>query len=174
MAKEKRSFQATVAPQIADKGYCSSKDTFYHGVKLHVVAQKRPGTMPLPDRVGLTAGSKNDLQALRQALPVFQDGELYGDKAYVDASLRERLSDEQSLELLTPPKESKGQKHLSAADKPLSEAVSRVRQPIESLFNWIDEKTGIQTASRVRSCEGLMVHAFGRLAAAMLLLAFNP
>lgn len=94
MAKEKRSSQAKVAPQIADKGYCSSKDTFYHGVKLHVVAQKRPGTMPLPDRVGLTAGSKNDLQALRQALPVFQDGELYGDKAYVDSSLRDRLSEE--------------------------------------------------------------------------------
>jgi hypothetical protein len=97
MAKEKRSSQAKVAPQIADKGYCSSKDTFYHGIKLHVVAEKRPGTMPLPDRVGLTAGSKNDLQALRQALPVFQDGELYGDKAYVDSSLRERLSDEQNL-----------------------------------------------------------------------------
>ncbi len=38
--KEKRSSQAKVAPQIADKGYCSSKDTFYHSVKLHVVAQK--------------------------------------------------------------------------------------------------------------------------------------
>ncbi|MCS3662408.1 IS982 family transposase [Salinibacter ruber] len=174
MAKEKRSSQAKVAPQIADKGYCSSKDTFYHGVKLHVVAEKRPGTMPLPDRVGLTAGSKNDLQALRQALPVFQDGELYGDKAYVDSSLRERLSEEQNLKLLTPPKKSKGQKRLSAADKLLSEAVSRVRQPIESLFNWIDEKTGIQEASKVRSVEGLMVHAFGRLAAAMLLLALNP
>jgi hypothetical protein len=173
-AKEKRFTQAKVAPQIADKGYCSSKDTFYHGVKMHVVAEKRPGTMPLPDRVGLTAGSKNDLQALRQVLPVFQDGELYGDKVYVDSSLRERLSEEQNLELLTPPKKSKGQKCLSAADKLLSEAVSRVRQPIESLFNWINEKTGIQEASKVRSVEGLMVHAFGRLAAAMLLLALNP
>lgn len=34
MAKEKRSSQATVAPQVADKGYCSSKNTFYYGVKL--------------------------------------------------------------------------------------------------------------------------------------------
>lgn len=174
MAKEKRSSQAKVAPQIADKGYCSSKDTFYHGVKLHVVALQRPGTMPVPDRVSLTSGSENDLTALRQALPAIQGGQLYGDKAYVDASLRERLSEEQNLELLTPPKKSKGQKRLSAADKLLSEAVSRVRQPIESLFSWIDEKTGIQTASKVRSYEGLMVHAFGRLTAAMLLLALNP
>jgi len=130
--------------------------------------------MPLPDRVGLTAGSKNDLQALRQAPPVFQDGELYGDKACVDFSLRKRLSEEQNLELLTPPKKSKGQERLSAAEKLFSEAISRTRQPIESLFNWIDEKTGIQEASKVRSAEGLMVHVFGRLAAAMLLLALNP
>jgi hypothetical protein len=56
-----------------------------------------------------------------------QDGELYGDKAYVDFSLRKRLSEEQNMKLLTPPKKSKGQdRRLSAADKLLSEAVSRV------------------------------------------------
>jgi hypothetical protein len=68
----------------------------------------------------------------------------------------------------------KGQPRLSAADRLYSEAVSRIRQPIEALFGWIQEKTGIQTASKVRSERGLMVHVFGRLAAAMLLLAFNP
>ena len=99
---------------------------------------------------------------------------LYGDKAYLDGSLREQLSEQQNLESLTPLKKSKGQTCLSAAGKLFSEAVSRVRQPIESLFNWIDEKTGFQTASKVRSSEGLMVHTFGRFAAAMLLLALNP
>jgi hypothetical protein len=61
------------------------------------------------------------------------------------------------------------------AEEILSTAVSRVRQPIESLFNWIEEKTGIQTASKVRSTQGLLVHVFGKLAAAMLMLtlAFN-
>ena len=50
-----------------------------------------------------------------------------------------------------------------------------MRQPIESLLGWINEKTGIQRASKVRSYRvfGLLVHVFGRLAAAMLLLAFN-
>ncbi len=52
--------------------------------------------------------------------------------------------------------------------------VSKVRQPIESLFNWIHEKTNIQKASKVRSYKGLMVHIFGRLAAAMFMLVFNP
>lgn len=80
----------------------------------------------------------------------------------------------QNLELITPKKKAKGQPILSAADRLYSEAVSALRQPIESLFNWIEQKTGIQMASKVRSYDGLMVHIFGRLAAAMLLLAFNP
>jgi transposase len=51
--------------------------------------------------------------------------------------------------------------------------IYRKRWEIEALFGWIQEKTGIQTASKVRSERGLMVHVFGRLAAAMFLLAFN-
>lgn len=87
MAKEKRSSQAKVAPQIADKGYCSSKDTFYHGVKLHIVAEKRPGTMPLPDRVGLTAGSKK-----RFAGPPPSASRLPGWRALRGQGLRGRLA----------------------------------------------------------------------------------
>jgi hypothetical protein len=76
--------------------------------------------------------------------------------------------------LLTPIKKNKGQETLSAADTLYSEAVSRIRQPIESLFNWINEKTGIRQASKVRSYQGLLVHAFGQLDAATLLLTLNP
>ena len=72
---------------------------------------------------------------------------------------------------MTPVKKAKGQAHLDAADQGLSTAVSRVRQPIESLFHWIEEKTGIQCASKVRSYRGLLVPVFGRLAAAMWLLS---
>ncbi len=52
-----------------------------------------------------------------------------------------------------------------------STTVSRIRQPIEALFNWLIEKAGIQKASKVRSTKGLIVHAFGRLAAAYITLA---
>lgn len=41
------------------------------------------------------------------------------------------------------------------------------RQPIESFFNWVESKTGIQIASKVRSLNGLLVHVFGKLAAAL-------
>jgi hypothetical protein len=59
---------------------------------------------------------------------------------------------------------------LDAADRLLSTAISRVHQPIESFFNWIEEKTHIQIASKVRSYEGLMVHVFGKIAAALVVL----
>jgi len=36
-------------------------------------------------------------------------------------------------------------------------------------LNWVEEKTGIEIASKVRSYRGLLVHVFGRLAAAMFL-----
>jgi hypothetical protein len=52
--------------------------------------------------------------------------------------------------------------------------VSRLRQPIESFFNWLIDKTDIQNASTVRSTEGLMLHCFGKLTLAFYLLVFNP
>ncbi|MCS4194751.1 hypothetical protein GGP50_002988 [Salinibacter ruber] len=175
LAKGQRAPQAEVASdRLASVGYCSSKDTFFHGVKLHLVVERRSKQLPVPERAGLTPGSENDLRALRRVLPTIQGGVLCGDKAYCDGPLKERLAEDQDLDLLTPVKKEKGQKTLPPADKLFSKAVSRMRQPIESLFNWINEKTGIQRASKVRSYQGLLVHAFGRLAAAMLLLALNP
>lgn len=174
MAHEKRSSQAKVAPELANKGYCASKRMYFYGVKVHLLALRRPGTLPVPDYIGVSAGSANDLTVLRSILPRLRDCELYGDKIYADAELRERLADAQNVRLYTPIKKKKGQKELPVTDRVYSEIVSGVRQPIESFFNWVQEKTGIEIASKVRSYQGLMVHIFGRLAAALFLLAFNP
>ncbi|MDR2659890.1 MAG: hypothetical protein LBC27_07895, partial [Spirochaetaceae bacterium] len=60
----------------------------------------------------------------------------------------------------------KGQKFLRSADRYFSELVSKARQAIESLFNWLNEKTHIQSASKVRSESGLISFIFARLAVA--------
>ena len=92
LAKGNRASQAKVASErTPDVGYCSSKDTFYHGVKLHAVAEQRSGQLPLLTRAGLTSGSENDLQALRRVLPEITGGVLCGDKAYCDGPLKEQL-----------------------------------------------------------------------------------
>ena len=79
--------------------------------------------------------------------------------------------------ILTPVKAVKNQAQVltqrdKAANDLYSRAVSAIRQPIESLFNWIIEKTDIQRVSKVRSTRGLLVHVFGRIAAAFIFLIF--
>ena len=102
MAREKRSSRAKVAPELANKGYCASKKMYFYGVKVHLLALRRPGTLPVPDYIGLSPGADNDLTVLRSILPRLRDCEVYGDKIYADAELVERLLREQNVRLYTP------------------------------------------------------------------------
>ena len=174
MAQRGRRFHAKVAPEIATKnGCCATKKLHYYGVKLHAIASRKKGSLPIPVCLGLTDAGMHDRKAFEQILPELTHKmiECYADKAYqVEA---EAIHQEQHVTLLTPVKKQKGQAVLDTADQWLSTAISRVRQPIESFFNWINEKTGIQLASKVRSYKGLMVHVFGRLAAALFIMREN-
>ena len=174
LAQQPRSGAARVAPEAADKGYCASKKQYYYGIKLHLLARHRAGTLPLPERVIISRASEGDLSVLKLYTAQLPEGELYADKIYRDQQWQRELQEQQHLVLRTPVKRKVGQESLDAADRLYSRAVSRVRQPIESFFHWLDQKTGIQNASRVRSTAGLWVHVFGRLAAALLLLLLNP
>lgn len=174
LANAKRSQTAKVARGFANKGYCASKGIYYYGIKLHILALKRINTLPLPDYIGITPARDHDLKALEIILPQLFDAELFADKAYVDELLKNIAEQDQNFHIHTPVKKKKGQERdLDYFEKLFSTAVSRVRQPIESLFNWIEQKTGIQTASKVRSYNGLITHVFGSLVAAMFIMVFN-
>jgi Transposase DDE domain len=177
LAKATRSDRARVANHLACKGYCSSKATWYYGVKLHVAARRRPTHLPLPEVVSLTSAAEHDLAGFELMLPLIAGSDVYADKAYKMYAHNEELSRQlfarQHTRVYTPVQRAQGQQRLDYLEQVYSTSVSRVRQPIESLFNWIEQKTAIQTASRVRSTKGLLVHVFGRLAAAMILLLFN-
>jgi len=172
LARGSRRFQAKVARELADCGYCSSKQLAYYGLKLHVLGIRQPGTLPHPDYIELTSARPHDIMVLEGIWPFLRHGELYADKAYASEVL-EALMAYQEMRLLSPTKKAKGQEKLHLFDQLWSTSVSRVRQPIESLFNWFEQKTGIQIASKVRSVNGLLVHVYGRLAAAMYMLSFN-
>lgn len=172
MAKAQRSGKATVAPDLANKGYNATKKTYYYGVKLHILAFRRQGKLPLPDYLGLTPASEADINVLKEIAEDIHLTPVYADKAYIDEALSQLLR-QQEAPLNTPVKKKKGQQELFLFQAALSTLVSQVRQPIESLFNWIHEKTGIQIASKVRSSQGLKVHVFGKIVAAMLLLLPN-
>jgi len=166
-----------VAPQLTNKGYCATKKQHYYGVKLHSIAFQRKGKLPFPEYLCISPASEHDLTAVRPILPKLKNRDLFADKIYFDGPLNEYLQQEINSLIYTPVKLVKGdtmemRQYKHAADALYSYAVSQVRQPIESFFNWIIEKTDIQRASKVRSRNGLIVHVFGKIAAAISLWVF--
>ena len=170
LAHRGRRFNAKVAGEIATpNGYCATKKLYYYGVKLHIMGSRITGSLPVPRYVALSDAGTPDIRIYEQIAPVLPyDSIVFADKAY--QTCNEPIADQGNVILHTPVKKAKGQELLDAADKLLSSAVSSIRQPIESLFNWIEEKTKIQVASKVRSYEGLMVHIFGKISVAFFLM----
>lgn len=165
-----------VAREIADKGFCSTKGIYYYGLKLHLLGFRRIGKLPHPEQILFTPASVNDLTVFKETWSGFENRTFWGDKIYFVNDLNENMLKYQNSEMLSPIKAVKGmeeviKQRIKAANDLFSTAVSRVRQPIEAIFNWLIEKTDIQRASKVRSTKGLMIHAFGRLATAFITLA---
>lgn len=161
-----------VALELCDKGYNSTKKMHYFGLKLHGIGFYRQGTLPKIDLLQVGPASQHDLEAQRQILGNTKGVAVFADKAFCDTDLKNFFADNNG-ELLTPIKYKKGQplqdkQRHKAADDLFSTAVSKIRQPIESLFNWLIEHTDIQRAAKVRSTKGLIVHVFGRIAAALI------
>lgn len=174
LAKASRSGTAKVARELCTKTYNASRKQWYYGVKLHMVVHKRHHTLPYPKLIFASEASCHDLPIARQML---RDTNCTGffllaDKAYSETKWKERL-EQQGIRLLTPVKLQPGDPPRLPGGDAFDTCVSSARQPIESFFNWLHEKTGIQTASKVRSFKGLLLHLFGRLAAALCLLAFQ-
>jgi DDE family transposase len=170
LASHGHSYRARVGREIADIGYCAAKKTRFHGVRLHCIAQRRTGSLPLPSQVWLCAASHHDSKAFIEQQPELPSTELFGDLAYPTSEIISHVKEQQSR-LIAPQKKPKG-KELSKAESYYNRLVRSIRQPIESLFNWIQEKTGIQRASKVRSTDALMIHCWGKLAVAFFLLVF--
>ena len=168
-----------VAREITCKGYCSTKDLYYYGLKLHILGWKREGTLPWPESIVVTSAADNDLSVFKENWSELTDHDFYGDKIYSNKEWFEQWSIKQNSRMFTPVKATKGMSETirqldRAANDLYSKAVSAIRQPIESLFNWLIEKADIQKASKVRSTKGLLVHVFGRIAAAFISCIFNP
>jgi hypothetical protein len=167
-----------VAPEITAKGYCSTKSMFYYGLKLHSLAFRRNNQLPFPEQLLITPASENDLNVFKQAWGNIENRTFYGDKIYLNEEFFALVQNNYNSVMLTPVKGIKNQsiwemQFSKASDDLFSVAVSKCRQPIESFFNWLIEKTDFQRASKVRSTKGLLIHTFGKIAAAFIGLIFN-
>lgn len=167
-----------IAPELTGKGYCSSKDMYYYGMKLHACNYRVPHKIPFPEYIMLTSAEVNDLTAFKQSVgnELF-NRIVYGDKIYIDEQYFSEKENSNNYCMLTPIKLVKGESDIirkmdKAYNDLFSKAVSAIRQPIESFFNWLIEKTNIQNASKVRAAKGLLLHVFGKLTAAFIHLIF--
>lgn len=171
LARGTRANRARVAPDLADTGFCATKQQYYRGVKLHLIAARRIKALPLPEKIHLSQASQHDLAALRELAPRSPEKSgLFADKAYFHAETEQDCI-QQGWFLLACYK-----RHRNEPEKEVptfyNRFISATRQPLESLFNWIIQRTDLQNASCVRSSHGLKVHCLGKLAVACLLLTF--
>ena len=161
-----------VARDFTDKSYCSSKKMWYYGVKLHALGAYQKGTLPYLKDYIVTKASENDLSVFKENWQELTDTCFIADKIYQSAAVNEVLKSNNS-EMITPIKMKKNKSEVLkqrdfAFESLYNKAVSSIKQPIESFFNWLNEKTQIQYAGKVRSSKGLFVHIFGKIATALL------
>ena len=160
------------AQPFVSKGYCAAKKKYYIGAKLQIVAQARTQKLPFPFEFSLASASFHDVTIAKATLPYseFYQIDLYSDKAYIDHEFQRERFETKGIKLITPIKNKQGQPRLTLFQQAANSIHSSMRQPIDALFAWINEKTGIQNASKVRSENGLFYHICVKMIAALILL----
>lgn len=99
-----------VAPEITSKGYCSTKNMYYFGLKLHAVAFRRKGIISFPGMLILSAANENDSTVFnRECVGNLNNRELYADKIYSDIPFYKKMQECKKLSLFTPIKAIKGE-----------------------------------------------------------------
>lgn len=160
-----------VAPEITDRGYNSTKRMHFWGIKIHVLAYKVSGSTPVPVRLWVGPASEHDYQAQVAELESVAPFNISGDKAFESKELIEAFENHGGKWMIG--KKDNYRKRVwerqrnIAADQLYNRAVSKLKQPIESLFSTF-AKFGIQKAGLIRSTTGLTRHIMGTLAAAMI------
>jgi hypothetical protein len=100
---------AKIAREMTDKGYCSTKGMYYHGLKLHAPGFRRKGYLPHPEYLLLSKASVNDLTFLKDICDDMYDRTFIGDRIYGDKEFWQEKQKSNQLEMLTPIKGVKGQ-----------------------------------------------------------------
>ena len=95
-----------VARDIADKGYCSTKNLYYHGLKLHMVGYRRKGHLPHPCQIALSPASENDLKVFQsECMPDLFNKKIFADKILTTGSRKDAI---RPMSSTLPSSQSKG------------------------------------------------------------------
>ncbi len=164
--------RSRAAQPFVSKGYCAAKKKYYIGAKVQLLGRRRSGQMPMPVSYIVATAKDHDLSIAEDSLTELMSAVLYADKAYIAHAFQVDLF-EQYTELVVPVKQKRNGPPLALFDRAYNTLHSATRQPIESLVAWINRKTHIQNASKVRSVDGLFMHIALKMVAVVLMLIFN-
>jgi hypothetical protein len=176
LAQRQRAKTGKVAREIANCGVCATKNIAYHGIKLHALGLMRAGKkLPVLYASSLTSAAVHDNTAFKQDLVAqVPSSKVYADSAYCDKAAAPELKRLYEVTVCPIQKRVRGQEKLGFFQICQNSAISAIRQPIEGLFNWLIQHTGIQDASKCRSTKGLLFHTHAKIAAsAILILLLN-
>ena len=81
LTKASRAYKCKTANDISSVGYCSSKETYYYGLKLHLIATYKNQKLATPKIVKITKASTHDLTAVKQDLLTQKHTKIFADKA---------------------------------------------------------------------------------------------
>ena len=81
LARRGRRFNAKGAPELARSGSCPTTNRYDPGVKIPLVGDVQPGTLPSPRFIGRAPAGLNEGPALEQVAPALPYPERYADKA---------------------------------------------------------------------------------------------
>jgi hypothetical protein len=95
---------SSVAKEITDKGFCSTKSMYYYGLKLHAPAFHRPDVLPFPENIVITPASESDLNVHKQNWCNIPNRNFFGDKIYQDTELLKNMASSSNSTVFTPVK----------------------------------------------------------------------
>lgn len=88
------------ATEITSKGYCSTKNMYYYGMKLHMIGERREDTIPFPEILAIAPASENDLTVFKsECVPYLAGKTVLADKIYCDFSF---FNEDNPVKMLTP------------------------------------------------------------------------
>lgn len=91
VAQRGRSYSAKVAANLCDRGFCASKKMSYYGLKLHVLGFARKGKLPIPEWIGISPASHNDLTVFKPIFEKLFNRAIYADKIYQNSEFQRWL-----------------------------------------------------------------------------------
>ena len=90
-----------VVKEITDKGFCSTKGIYYHGLKLHGLGFYRKGHLPHPEQLLFTKASENDITHLKRVATYIDNRTYFGDKIYGNVDFWAEMEQTNNSRMLT-------------------------------------------------------------------------